>query len=140
MTSTLVQVAERNPGQIIAKPGRFSRASLQPDPVIVAESTLLRELIPHGSKVVDFGCGMGRHLLGLNDHITLGVGVDYETAYIAEAVKLVNAPQLHFFVGDATAVPLTGPFDVAVCLTGALVRPVTGPREPGSDRESCTRV
>jgi len=83
-----------------------------------AESALLRELIPRGSRVVDFGCGMGRHLITLDDHVGLGVGFDYEATYIAEAVKLAaDAPHLHFFVGDATAVPLTTVFDMAVCLS-----------------------
>lgn len=82
-----------------------------------AESALLRELIPRGSRVVDFGCGMGRHLMALADQIASSVGFDYEAAYIAEAVHLVDASHVHFFVADATAVPLTAHFDVAVCLT-----------------------
>ncbi|MCH7895128.1 MAG: class I SAM-dependent methyltransferase [Proteobacteria bacterium] len=82
-----------------------------------AETALLRDLIPHGSQVVDFGCGMGRHLIAIADHIVLGVGFDYQAAYIAEALKLADAPHLHFFVGDATAAPLTMVFDIAVCLT-----------------------
>ncbi len=82
------------------------------------ESALLRRLIPAASHVVDFGCGMGRHLIQLDDHIAFGVGFDYEVAYIAEAAKLAAAvPHLHFFVSDATAVPMRASFDVAVCLT-----------------------
>jgi len=82
-----------------------------------AETALLRELMPRGSRVVDFGCGMGRHLMGFADHIALGVGFDYEAASIAAAVKLAGAAHLYFFVADATAVPLTAAFDVAVCTT-----------------------
>ena len=81
------------------------------------ESTLLRRLIPAASRIVDFGCGMGRHLMELDDHVAFGVGFDYEVAYITEAVKLGAAPHLHFFVSDATAVPMRASFDVAVCLT-----------------------
>ncbi|MCG8608580.1 class I SAM-dependent methyltransferase [bacterium] len=81
------------------------------------ESELIRQLIPAGSRVVDIGCGMGRHLMGLDDHIALGVGLDYEASYITEAVKLARGPHLHFFVGDATAVPMNISFDMAICLT-----------------------
>ena len=81
-----------------------------------AETELLRALIPRASRVIDFGCGMGRHLLALSDHISYGLGIDYEAAYIAEAVKQAD-PHLHFSVANATAVPLTETFDFAVCLT-----------------------
>ena len=82
-----------------------------------AESALLRALVPRGARLIDFGCGMGRHLMALDDHIASGVGFDYESSYIAEAMKLSDARHLHFFVGDATAVPLNVAFDMAVCLT-----------------------
>lgn len=84
------------------------------------ESELLRELIPQGSRVIDFGCGTGRHLHSLSDHISEGVGLDYEAAHIAEAAKLTAAPHLRFLVADASAVPLTETFDVAMCLTNTL--------------------
>ncbi len=81
------------------------------------ESTLLRRLIPAASRILDFGCGMGRHLMELDDHVAFGVGFDYEVAYISEAVRLAGAAHLHFFVSDATAVPIGVSFDAAVCLT-----------------------
>ena len=81
------------------------------------EFTLLRRLIPQGSRVLDFGCGMGRHLIDLRDHVACGVGFDYERAYIAEAFRLGAGINRHFFVADATAVPLAISFDNAVCLT-----------------------
>ena len=86
-----------------------------------AEAALIRELIPRGSRVIDFGCGMGRHLIALGDHIASGVGIDYEAAYIAEAVKLAaDMPNLRFIEADAEAVPLTTTFDIAMCLTNTL--------------------
>ncbi len=94
--------------------------STQPDAIqsfLKAETTLLRELVPRGSRVVDFGCGMGRHLIALSDHLSSGVGIDYEKTYIAAAMKASNASHLRFMVSDATAVPLTTVFDFAVCLT-----------------------
>lgn len=81
------------------------------------ESSLLRRLIPASARIVDFGCGTGRHLIELGDHLAFGVGFDYEVSYIREPAKSAVTSHLHFFVSDATAVPLRGLFDVAVCLT-----------------------
>ncbi|HSB73876.1 MAG TPA: class I SAM-dependent methyltransferase [Candidatus Methylomirabilis sp.] len=82
-----------------------------------AEECLVEELIPRGARVVDLGCGMGRHLIGLRDRISLGVGIDYERIYIAEAMRRNPGRPLHFLVADATAVPLRLEFDAAFCLT-----------------------
>lgn len=82
-----------------------------------AEEVLVRELVPRHGRVVDFGCGMGRHLLGLRDVLALGVGIDYEWTYIAEANRLKPHGPLHFLVADATRVPLRARFDAALCLT-----------------------
>ena len=81
------------------------------------ELELLRRLVPPGCRVLDFGCGMGRHLIGLKDHIAWGVGFDYEETYIVAAIGLRATSNCHFFVADATAVPLVRSFDTAVCLT-----------------------
>jgi len=81
-----------------------------------AEWTLLRETITHRVRVIDIGCGTGRHLLALGNRLGLGLGVDYERSYVAEAGR--RAPHhVHFVAGDATAVPARGVFDFAVCLT-----------------------
>ena len=84
---------------------------------LLEEFHVVRRLIPPASHVLDFGCGMGRHLIDLDEHVAVGVGFDYERAYITEAHKLGAASHRHFFVGDATAVPLRKSFDFAVCLT-----------------------
>ena len=77
----------------------------------------VRELLPHGSRVVDFGCGAGRHLTALDDNLGPSVGFDLEWACIAEARRASGAASCEFFVADATAVPLSAPFDAAICLT-----------------------
>jgi SAM-dependent methyltransferase len=92
----------------------------QPEPIrtfLRAEEVLVRDLVPRRERVVDFGCGMGRHLIGLRDVVALGVGIDYESTYIAEANRLNPGGPLHFLVADATCVPFRSRFDAALCLT-----------------------
>jgi ubiquinone/menaquinone biosynthesis C-methylase UbiE len=82
-----------------------------------AEFDLLHDLITEGMRVIDVGCGTGRHLLRLSDRLRFGLGVDYEHSYIAEAVRRAGAPHLHFITCDATAIPVAAAFDFAMCLT-----------------------
>jgi SAM-dependent methyltransferase len=82
-----------------------------------AELDLLHDVIADGMRVLDVGCGTGRHLLLLGDRLRLGVGVDYEHRYIAEADRRAGDRRLHFITGDATAIPVAAAFDIAMCLT-----------------------
>ncbi|MEA2725252.1 MAG: hypothetical protein QOH59_3023 [Gemmatimonadales bacterium] len=82
-----------------------------------AEIDLLNDVVKEGMRVLDVGCGTGRHLILLRDRVGLGLGVDYERSYIAEAAARAGARQLQFIVGDATAIPLAAEFDFAMCLT-----------------------
>jgi ubiquinone/menaquinone biosynthesis C-methylase UbiE len=84
-----------------------------------AELDLLHHIVKDGMRVIDVGCGTGRHLVLLRDRLRLGVGVDYERSYIAEAVHRAGAGarHLHFITGDATAIPIGAGFDFAMCLT-----------------------
>lgn len=82
-----------------------------------AEIDLLNGRIVKGMAVIDLGCGTGRHLAMLGDRLRIGVGVDYEHTYVAEARRCVGARHLHFVTGDATAVPIGARFDLATCLT-----------------------
>lgn len=82
-----------------------------------AELDLLDDVIEEGMRVIDVGCGTGRHLLRLSDRLRLGLGVDYQHGYIAEAAHRARVPHLHFITCDATAIPVTAVFDLAICLT-----------------------
>ena len=82
-----------------------------------AEIDLLNGTIVNGMAVIDFGCGTGRHLAMFEDRLRIGVGVDYEHAYVAEARRRVGARHVHFVTGDATAVPIGLTFDLATCMT-----------------------
>jgi ubiquinone/menaquinone biosynthesis C-methylase UbiE len=82
-----------------------------------AELDLLHDVITEGMRVIDVGCGTGRHLLLVRERLRLGVGVDYEHSYIAEADRRAGGRNLHFITSDATAIPIVASFDLAVCLT-----------------------
>src|SRR3954470_7902608 len=82
-----------------------------------SEIEFLHETIPSGARILDVGCGTGRHLLLLGERVSLGVGLDYEQSYVAEARRRSGHRPLHFVAGDATAMPLVPSFDFAICVT-----------------------
>jgi SAM-dependent methyltransferase len=84
-----------------------------------AEIDLLHNLVVGKTAWLDVGCGTGRHLALLSARLRLGVGVDYEQAYIVEARRRAGGRPLHFVIGDATRLPLRGGFDLATCLTNS---------------------
>ncbi len=81
-----------------------------------AENAWIDQLVRRGMRVIDLGCGTGRHLGLVAPRLVLGVGVDYERGYIAAARHRTVAGPVHFLVADATRVPLDGRFDLALCL------------------------
>jgi SAM-dependent methyltransferase len=82
-----------------------------------AELDVLRDSITEGMRVIDIGCGTGRHLLLMAERLRLGIGVDYEQTYVVQAYRGARGRALHFVTGDATAIPFVAEFDLAMCLT-----------------------
>jgi ubiquinone/menaquinone biosynthesis C-methylase UbiE len=82
-----------------------------------AEIELLSDTITQEMAVLDVGCGTGRHLARLRDCVRIGVGVDYEHAYIVDAHRQAGSAGLYFVTGDATRLPFRGRFDFATCMT-----------------------
>jgi ubiquinone/menaquinone biosynthesis C-methylase UbiE len=81
------------------------------------ELDLLREVVTSGMRLLDVGCGTGRHLLLLGERLELGVGVDYERSYVAEARRHSGNRPIQFVAADATRIPLAASFDLAICTT-----------------------
>jgi len=82
-----------------------------------AELDVLDDMITEGMRVIDFGCGAGRHLLALGDRLRFAVGLDYEHSYVAEAHRRSSGRHLHFITCDAAATPVAAAFNFATCLT-----------------------
>ncbi len=80
------------------------------------EIDLLERTVLSGMTVIDVGCGTGRHLAMLANRLRLGLGVDYEHSYVVEAHRRAM-DHLQFITGDATAIPVTANFDLAMCMT-----------------------
>ncbi|MEZ5294047.1 MAG: class I SAM-dependent methyltransferase [Vicinamibacterales bacterium] len=82
-----------------------------------AEIDWLLRTVPARASVVDVGCGTGRHLALLADHVRLGVGVDYDHDYLKDACRHGRPGRVCFVRADGARLPLVRPFDIATCLT-----------------------
>ncbi|MDO9019770.1 MAG: bifunctional N-acetyltransferase/class I SAM-dependent methyltransferase [Deltaproteobacteria bacterium] len=73
-----------------------------------------------GERVLDVGCGRGRHTHLLGQHGCNAVGVDFVEAFVTHARAEASALAIecvNFFVGDARTLDLTdGGYDAALCL------------------------
>src|SRR5579864_1079687 len=70
-------------------------------------------------KVLDFGCGSGRHAIGLAKSGIASVGVDYVQNLIATArarARQEGVSNAAFMVGDCRDIELGDSFDAAICI------------------------
>ena len=86
----------------------------------VAEIDFLLELfpIPKGARILDVGCGTGRHSVELAKRGFEVTGLDLTPAMleIARAKAEAAGVRVNFLHGNASAFAFGTPFDVAICL------------------------
>ncbi|MGA9805178.1 MAG: class I SAM-dependent methyltransferase [Terriglobales bacterium] len=76
-------------------------------------------LVDPGGSVLDFGCGTGRHAIGLAKLGAKVVGVDYLESFISVARKEAHSQSLYnavFEMAECRHVDLAEKFDVGICL------------------------
>jgi cyclopropane fatty-acyl-phospholipid synthase-like methyltransferase len=80
---------------------------------------LVEELgLPEGSRILDVGCGTGRHSVGLAGRGFKMTGVDLSSGMLAEAGKAADAAgvTVELIHEDATQMKFRTRFDAAICL------------------------
>ncbi len=86
----------------------------------VQEVDFLADLLrlPDGARILDVGCGTGRHSLEFARRGFHPVGIDISSGLIDVAREIAATEHLDaaFHVGDARALDFAGEFDAAICL------------------------
>lgn len=83
-----------------------------------AEVGMLMQLfgLPAGSRILDMGCGTGRHAIEFARHGFRVTGVDFSEGMLAQARAASSGLDIEWICADATAWRSEEPFDAAVCL------------------------
>jgi SAM-dependent methyltransferase len=69
-----------------------------------------------GTRVIDVGCGDGRHIAAAAARGCFAVGVDYDAAELRKARERLGALRVDLVVADASRLPFhDGAFDAAIC-------------------------
>jgi cyclopropane fatty-acyl-phospholipid synthase-like methyltransferase len=97
---------------------RYMQESFTTDTLREADFIVEEMALPPGSRILDMGCGTGRHSVELARRGYRMVGVDLSTGMLNEARKAADAAgvALELIEADATTVRLDEPVDGAICL------------------------
>lgn len=89
----------------------------RPNPLTMAEGKVLRALVGdvRGKKILDLGCGTGRHSIDLAKAGAFVTGVDFSEEMLAVARDKAAGLEARFVEGNLESVPLQETFDVVVC-------------------------
>lgn len=80
--------------------------------------SIRRELLPQdgGARVLDVGCGDGRHIAAAAARGCFAVGVDYDAAELQKARARLGSLRVDLVVADASRLPFRDDaFDAAIC-------------------------
>jgi SAM-dependent methyltransferase len=83
-----------------------------------AKLSIRPELLPTGaaSRVIDVGCGDGRHIAEAARRGCFAVGLDYDAGELRKARERIGALRVDLVLGDASRLPFRdGAFDAAIC-------------------------
>ncbi len=83
-----------------------------------AKLSIRPELLPHGesSRVIDIGCGDGRHIVEASRRGCFSVALDYDADELRRAQVRIGTERVDLVVGDATRLPFRdGVFDAVIC-------------------------
>jgi SAM-dependent methyltransferase len=99
-------------------------ATLADAPLATVDSDFLQSVLPHSGRVIDLGCGTGRHALALAARGFEVVGVDLSEAMLKIAQERTSADGLVVSFVRATLVELDHlrdrSFDHAICMFSTL--------------------
>src|SRR4051794_457448 len=83
---------------------------------------MLHELgLRPGSRILDVGCGTGRHSVEMARRGYKVTGLDFSTGMLAEAQKAAQLAgvEVDWIYGDATQFATSEPYDGAICMLEA---------------------
>lgn len=88
--------------------------------------------IDAASRILDVGCGIGRHAVEFARRGFAVTGIDFSPAMLAEAQKLAIAKkvEVEWIEADATTFVAAPPYDMAVCLCEGAFNLIGGEEEP----------